>query len=614
VSHVSVVVQAYKAAWARRGVFVTIQIVLQVAAWALIAPTMAGLIALAVSLSDQSALTDQDIAKFLLTPGGFVAAVGVLGVLLVSAVWGFAMMVAVLRAGPMAVWPAARLALFTVAGKVRVLLVFAVLFVLRVLVLVLPFVVAGLLVAKRYMGEFDINYYLTFHPPEFLTGVAIMAVLVLIMAVILLRALSGWALALHLVVFGDVKPRHAFGASTERMDGRKVSLAMELVVWLLVKAALAGALGLMMGLVLNLVPLSSGSGLRVALLLTLFVVTLWSLASLVLGAVTLGALARLLEGFYEDATPLEPLPKGAAVGLRSRLVTVGIAGLVLAGGAGWAAVTVLDKVKTEDNVEIIAHRGAAGSRPENTMAAFEKAIEDQTDWIELDVQENRDGEVIVVHDSDFMKLAGVNLKVWDSDLQAVSEIDIGGWFSPEYSDQRTPLLRDVLKIARGRAKALIELKYHGHNQMLEVRVAGIVDDLGMADQIAVMSLKYPMVLKMQELRPDWRTGVLAATAVGDLTGLEGNFIAISTSAAGPRLARSVNDAGKDLYVWTVDDPLEMSRMISMGADGLITNEPALVRQVLEARTDLNTAERLILWMSERMGLKLNKTEYRDDQP
>ena len=90
--------------------------------------------------------------------------------------------------------------------------------------------------------------------------------------------------------------------------------------------------------------------------------------------------------------------------------------------------------------------------------------------------------------------------------------------------------------------------------------------------------------------------------------------AIRASAAGPRLARSVNDAGKDLYVWTVDDPLDMSRLISMGADGLITNEPALVHQVLEVRAGLNTAERLILWMSERLGLQLNTAEYRDDQP
>jgi len=394
VSHFSVVKQAYRDAWSRRGTFVTIQIVLQVAAWALIAPVMAGLVALAVSLSDQSALTDQDIAMFLLTPAGFVATVAVLGLLLVVTVWGFAMMVAVFRAGPLTTWPAVRLALFAVVRRAAPLLVFAVLLVLRVLMLVLPFVVAGLMVAKWFMGQYDINYYLTYHPPEFLTGVAIIGVLVLIMALVLLRALSAWALALHLVVFGDHNPVAAFRASAERMQGRRVKLAIELVIWAVIQGALAGILGLVAGLVLNLVPLSPGAGLKLALSVTLGVVALWSLASLVLWAVALGALARLLDGFYEDASPLEAVPAGVASSLRSRLMLTGVVGLVLAGGASWAVVKVLDSVKTEDHVEIIAHRGAAGSKPENTMAAFEKAIEDHTDWIELDVQETRNGDVI----------------------------------------------------------------------------------------------------------------------------------------------------------------------------------------------------------------------------
>lgn len=612
--HFSIVSASYRDAWSRRRIFVVIHVVLQIAAWAVIAPALAGLIALAVSLSDQSALTDQDIAMFLLTPGGFVAAVGVLSVLLVASVWGFAMMAAVFRAGPAGPWQATQMALFAVMRRARDVLVFALLFVLRVLAIALPFVVVGLLVANRYMTEFDINYYLTFHPPAFLFAVALIGVIMLIMAVILLRALSGWALALHLVVFGDVSPMAAFRESAERMQGRRKSLAIELVIWLAIRVALAVVLGLVVGVVLNIVPLQPGSGLKLALTLSLVVAGLWSVASLVLSAVTLGALARLLDRFYADATPLEPLPKPVAGSLRGRLLTAGGVGLVLAGVAAWMTVALLDQLQTEDQVEIIAHRGAAGARPENTMAAFEKAIEDRADWIELDVQETRDGDIVVVHDSDFMKLAGVDLKVWDSDLAALSEIDIGSWFGPEYADQRVPLLRDVLVMAKGRAKVLIELKYYGHDEKLEARVAQVVDDLDMSGQIAVMSLKYPGILQMQALRPDWRTGILAATAVGDLAGLNGDFVAVNTSLAGPRLVQSIHDAGKDIYVWTVNDPLEMSQMISKGVDGLITDEPALARKVLEIRAGLSTPERLILWLSEELGVKLNPRQYRDDQP
>ena len=71
---------------------------------------------------------------------------------------------------------------------------------------------------------------------------------------------------------------------------------------------------------------------------------------------------------------------------------------------------------------VIAHRGAAGKAPENTMASIRQAIEDGTDWIEIDVQETADGKVVVIHDSDFMKLAGVNMKVWDGTLHELKAI------------------------------------------------------------------------------------------------------------------------------------------------------------------------------------------------
>ena len=142
-----------------------------------------------------------------------------------------------------------------------------------------------------------------------------------------------------------------------------------------------------------------------------------------------------------------------------------------------------------DSVEVIGHRGAAGKRPENTMAAFEKAIEDGADWIELDVQESADGEVIVVHDSDFMKLAGHRLKVWDATAEMLADIDIGSWFSPEYADQRTPTLREALLLAKGTpAGVLIELKYYGHDETLEERVAALT---AFHTEVAAKNFPYP---------------------------------------------------------------------------------------------------------------------------
>jgi glycerophosphoryl diester phosphodiesterase len=271
--------------------------------------------------------------------------------------------------------------------------------------------------------------------------------------------------------------------------------------------------------------------------------------------------------------------------------------------------------RMDDEIQVIAHRGAAGARPENTMAAFDLAIEDKATWVELDVQESADGEIIVMHDSDYMKIAGTDLKVWDATTDGLADIDIGSWFDPEFASERTPLLRDVLELAKDSGSGiLIELKYYGHDEMLEQRVAEVVEETGMTDQVRAMSLKYDAVRKMKALRPGWTVGLLATATVGDLTALETDFLAVNMATASLRLVRDARAAGKEVYVWTVNDPLSMSRMASLGVSGLITDEPALARQVLEQRAELGAAERLVLALGSKLGLNASDKVYRDASP
>ncbi len=613
--HFQAVAHAFHVAWSRRAFIFTVYILLQILAYALIAPGVGALVNLAVSVSDQTALTDQDIALFMLTPGGFVMGLGVASTLLLAEVFGFTVMAAVLRQDQRGL-SAVRTALGLIVTRLRALLTFAVLFVLRVLALALPFLVGTMLVAMWYLTEFDINYYLTFRPPEFKWAVALIAVIVLAMAVALLARLSGWALALHLVLFADMPPRAAFAASAQRMQGRKRRLQIELVIWVGLRIGALVLLSTLAGLVLNLIPLHPGAGLRLALVLTAAVALGWTVLGFLVSALSLGALAALIDGFL-DGPRLHPDAAQDRIpgALRGRLVLVSVGLVVFVLTGFWSGGQLLDRVQSTDRVEIIGHRGAAGSRPENTMASVVKAIEDGADWVEIDVQETADGEIVVMHDSDFMKMAQVPLKIWDATMQDIAQIDIGSWYDPAYADQRAPLLRDVLLAAKGTpSKVLIELKYYGHDVDLENRVIAIVEELDMQDHIATMSLKYPAVLKMQELRPSWPAGVLAATAVGDLAGLQGDFVAVNTGIARARLINAVQASGKDIYVWTVNDPLEMSRMISRGVDGLITDEPALARQVIEVRAGLSTPERLILWLSQILGLDMDAGEYQDARP
>jgi hypothetical protein len=211
-----------------------------------------------------------------------------------------------------------------------------------------------------------------------------------------------------------------------------------------------------------------------------------------------------------------------------------------------------------------------------------------------------------------MRHARVNLTVGSSTLEQIREIDIGSWFGPEFADERVPTLAEVLDEVKGRSRLIIELKYYGHEQALEQRVIDLVESAGLADDVMVMSLHFPGVRKVQELRPDWTTGLLAAQAIGNIVRLDADFLAVSRGIATPALVRASGDNDKELYVWTVNDAVDMTRMLSLGVDGLITDEPRLARQVVDERNAMSTAEKLLLHSALLLGKPIPEPRETED--
>jgi len=588
--------------------FTLIHLSVRLLAAAVIVPVSGLVLAAALAASGQSAVTDQDIVGFLLTPAGFAGVLALISLSIVAVVLDVAVMTAALRRQEHGAHRAVLPGLGLVLGRFAGLFAFAVQFVLRVLLIAAPFLLVGAVIAWLALGRYDINYYLTYRPPAFLAAAGIGAVLLAGLAALLVARLSSWAIALHLVLFGDVRPRRSFAESAHRLRGRRTQVVWRIVAWVLLRSVLVTLVAGTAAVLVSGAHELFGANLRWLAFSIVALLLLWGLANAMVSALANGALGVLLDGFFRDTTGDVPMKTasvaeepGARVALPVSLL-LGGAGIALAGGL-YLGGNLAERVGAERDVEIIAHRGAAGARPENTMAAVEQALADRADWVEIDVQETADGEVVVAHDSDFMKLAGVDLKVWDATMADLAAIDIGSWFDPAYAGERTPTLREVLHAARGRGKVLIELKYYGHDVALESRVAEIVEETGMAADVGVMSLKIPGVKKMHALRPEWPHGILAATAVGDLSALDADFLAVNTGQVSLDLIRRTHEQGRKLYVWTVDDPVTMVRMISMGVDGLITNEPALARQVMEARNRLSAPERLLLWASDRFRLK-----------
>jgi len=461
-----------------------------------------------------------------------------------------------------------------------------------------------------FLRHHDINYYLSNRPPEFLWAAGIAGILVAGLVVLLAVKVVGWVMALPAVLFEDLGPRAAIRDSIADSKGNRWTIFWWIVAWLVAGAVASTVLTWTIGLVGRLiVPVRGDTMALVALtmgaigLLSLVTNAILSFVSASLFALLV---VRLYRAFSGPGSLARELAEPGSLGSRP-VVKMPRKGLVWGGALAAAAAVVsaimlARSVRLEDDTLIIAHRGAALHAPENTLASVHRAIEDSTDYIEIDVQETADGEVVVFHDSDFMKTARNPLTIWDARRTNIDAIDIGSWFDPAYAAERVPTLEEVLLAAQGRARVNIELKYYGHDDDLERRVIDIVERTGMVDQVVFMSLKYDKVRKIRDMRPDWTYGLLTSVSLGDATRFNVDFLAVNAATASRGFVERAHRSGLDVYVWTVNDPYLMSAMMSRNVDGIITDDPGLAREVLEIRSQMDPVQRLLVGIGTEVGV------------
>jgi glycerophosphoryl diester phosphodiesterase len=602
-------IRDFRRSWRR---LLATALVYEAIAFIVLVPLVGLTLKLFIARKGSSVLADQDILFFVLSPLGLAALIAVgavsLAILAVKQACLMAIGFGEIRnlhvRTTEALLFAARRSWSVVKMVLRILV--------RVLLIAAPFLAAGGLIAMLLLREHDINFYLALRPPVFLVAAGTVGILLAVMAVLIIRRLLSWAFALPLLLFESTGPARALTTSVDRTTGHRWLVGSTLVAWGATAAILSALPLAVVGTVARwLVPKFAGSIVLLAIVMGAFLLV-WGLLNLVVSLINAIFFALLTVRLYDGfgSSPGAQLSsnavsehlnqgKGRRISVKQTLAGLGVA-VILAGVAG---LLFLNDVRPEDDVVVIAHRGAAGSAPENTLASVALAVEQGTDMVEIDVQESADGRIVVVHDSDLMRVGGSPTKIWEATYDELLEVDVGSWFGPEFSGQRVPTLEQVLEICKGRARVNIELKYYGHNQRLEERVAEIVERAGMEDEIVLMSLVADLVTSMKATRPDWTVGLLTAKAIGDLTKSEADFLAVHVGIASHRFVRRAHAAGKEVYVWTVNDKLNMSRMMSRGVDGVITDHPALARQVLEDRAELSAAERLMLTAAFWMGLE-----------
>lgn len=229
-------------------------------------------------------------------------------------------------------------------------------------------------------------------------------------------------------------------------------------------------------------------------------------------------------------------------------------------------------------MKIIAHRGASGEAPENTLAAIALAIAQGADAIEIDVHLCQ-GQLVVIHDHHVDKTTNGSGPVTDFTLADLQQLDAG-------NGEQVPTLWQVLELAAARVEFNIELKGHGSDEPLPALLQQAITELGYRpEQFIVSSFHHPMLARFHRNAPQYAIGALTACCPLDLaqfaTDLDADTLHVEAEMVSQELVADAKARGLAVYVYTVDRPKLLQELQSLGVDGVFTNYPMRSRDFLQ---------------------------------
>lgn len=232
-------------------------------------------------------------------------------------------------------------------------------------------------------------------------------------------------------------------------------------------------------------------------------------------------------------------------------------------------------------IYVTAHRGASAIAPENTIPAVEQAIASYADYAEIDVQETRDGVVVLLHDNSINRTTNGNGNIWNIIYLDLLQLDAGSWFSKNFESTYVPTLEEVLQLSKGIIKLNIEIKMNGHNATIIEKVVMLIDAFDFEQQCVVSSSNYAALAKVKELNSNIKTGYIMSLAYGNFYDSEyADFFSVKSSFINETMVKLAHSLGKEVHSWTVNSKAEMERMKKLGVDNIITDYPVLAREVI----------------------------------
>ena len=236
----------------------------------------------------------------------------------------------------------------------------------------------------------------------------------------------------------------------------------------------------------------------------------------------------------------------------------------------------------ENKIIIIGHRGASKIAPENTLKAFREAIRLGADSVEFDVQKTLDGEIVIIHDSNIQRVTGIEGNVEEMTLEELKRLDFG-------NGETIPTLSELIELAKGKISLNCEIKVEG----IAKKVVDLFQDYDLSESVLISSFLHEELIKIYKMNSKIKLAPLVPVEPGlfsewnfkksliDYT-YQNHFYAINPlfKLVGKKFIEYAHTKKIKVFPWTVNSGIAMKKLITMGVDGIITNDISRLKEVL----------------------------------
>ena len=290
-------------------------------------------------------------------------------------------------------------------------------------------------------------------------------------------------------------------------------------------------------------------------------------------------LTRLYRSYQCDTQIYYPIRK-------FKMPTILIVGIIfsilISALAGYVGSELFDEIFDHSHVvEVIAHRGGGNEGVENTISGLNTAYSLKAFGSEIDVQRTKDDHYIINHDTNFLRIAGVDKRPSEMTLEEIKQLNING--------EKVPTMEEMLDASHDKLILFIELKGESADNRMADDVIKMVKERSMQDEVVLISLKYDLIDYIEDNYPDIQTAYLTFISFGDIAGLNCDYIGLEEESATYQNINRIHENNKKVLVWTVNSEESQKHFLLTEVDGIITDnvkQANTIRDQLKQRDDL----------------------------